>query len=275
MRIHEVISIAAAQIKSSTPKLDAELLLAHLLKKDRSFLYTHADDTIENKIIKKFNSLLVRRLGGEPIAYIMGFQDFWNVRLKVNENTLIPRPETELLVEKCLELIGEKENQAVLDLGTGSGAIAIALAKEKPGWKITAIDNSENALKIARENAELNNVKNIEFLQSDWFSAISDIKFDVIVSNPPYVEENHICLTEGDVRFEPISALISGVDGLEAIRKIIQQAKLFLNKGGYLLLEHGYNQQRAIIELLRKEGYKNNYAIVDLSKIDRVVIARE
>jgi len=274
MYVHELLSIAASQIKSSTPKLDAEILLAHALKKDRSFLYSHSDEYVEKKLMTQFEKLKERRISGEPIAYIVGHQDFWNIRVNVNKDTLIPRPETELLVEKCLGLVGKKENQIVADLGTGSGAVAIALAKEKQSWDVVATDISLHALVLARENAKENHVENIDFHQGDWCEALPAKTFDVIISNPPYIEANHTCLKQGDVRFEPKSALTSGVDGLDAIRIIAHQAKSFLKEGAYLLIEHGFNQQKAIIEILRQEGYKDNCGIVDLSKLDRVVIAR-
>ena len=274
MQISEIISTAASQIKSTTPKLDAEILLAHVLNKDRSFLFSHSDEKVEKKSIDEFEKLVARRVNGEPIAYIVGHQGFWDICVNVNKNTLIPRPETELLVEKCLGLIGEQENKIVADLGTGSGAIAIALAKEKPSWKIIATDISEESLEVARENAKLNNVKNIDFYQGDWGEALPEQKFDMIISNPPYIEENHACLKEGDVQFEPIRALTSGEDGLDAIRAIAQQAKRHLKEGGILLIEHGYNQQKRIVDILNKEGYKKNCGIVDLSNLDRVVIAR-
>lgn len=274
LKVSELISSAAQQIKSTTPKLDAEILLAHVLKKDRSFLYSHSDEKIEKNLVDEFNALLARRIQGEPIAYIVGYQDFWSVRLNVTSKTLIPRPETELIVEKCLGLIGKKENALVADLGTGSGAIAIALAKERPSWKIIATDVSEDALDVAKENAKLNAVDNIEFYQSDWCDGLPDKKFDIIVSNPPYIEENHQCLKEGDVRFEPRIALTSGEDGLNAIKTIVRQAKNYLKEGGALLIEHGFRQQKSIIEILRNEGYKDNCGIIDLSNLDRVVIAR-
>src|SRR3990167_7442151 len=203
MQINEILSESTVNINSPTPKLDVEILLAHVLNKSRSFLYSHADEKIAPNYIQQFIQLLLRRKNGEPIAYIVGEQDFWNVKLKVNQNTLIPRPETEMLVEKCLEYRADQENLRVLDLGTGSGAIAIALAKEKPTWKIIATDISPKALATARENALLNQVDNIEFYLGDWCAALPMRDFDIIISNPPYVNDDDELICEGDVRFEP------------------------------------------------------------------------
>lgn len=275
MQINEILSESSLAINSTTPKLDAEILLAHVLNKSRSFLYSHADEKITPNSIQQFIQLLKRRKNGEPIAYIIGEQDFWNVKLKVNQHTLIPRPETELLVEKCLEYSVGRENITVLDLGTGSGAIAIALAKEKPNWKIIATDISPKALAMARENALLNQVENVEFCLGDWCAALAIKKVDVIISNPPYVNENDELIRSGDVSFEPRIALHSGKDGLADIRRIIHQAKRILANEGFLLLEHGYTQQSQILELLVTEGYQQCRGFRDLAGLDRVVFARK
>lgn len=275
MQIHELLSETLVTLNSTSPKLDAEILLAHVLKKPRSFLYSHADEKIATNYVQQFNQLINRRKDGEPIAYIIGEQDFWNVKLKVDQNTLIPRPETETLVEKCLAYCAEKENLTVLDLGTGSGAIAIALAKEKPSWRIIAIDISSNALNIAKENARLNHVENVEFYLSDWCGVLPVHQADVIISNPPYVNDDDELICQGDVRFEPRIALQSGKDGLRDIRQIIHQAKSILVKGGFLLLEHGYTQQQQILDLLDQEGYQQRQGFTDLAGLDRIVFARK
>lgn len=275
MQINEILSESSRTINSSTPKLDAEILLAHVLNKSRSFLYSHADEKVDPNYIQQFIQLLKRRKNGEPIAYIIGEQDFWNIKLKVDQNTLIPRPETEMLVEKCLEYSANKENLTVLDLGTGSGAIAIALAKEKPSWKIIATDISPRALAIARENATLNQVENVEFYLGDWCAALPLNRVDVIISNPPYVNDSDELICKGDVRYEPRIALQSGKDGLADIRRIIHQAKSVLVESGYLLLEHGYTQQRQILELLEEEGYQQSTGFTDLAGLDRIVFARK
>ncbi len=275
MQINEILSESSLNINSPTPKLDVEILLAHVLNKSRSFLYSHADEKIAPDYIQQFIQLLKRRKKGEPIAYIVGEQDFWNIKLKVNHNTLIPRPETEMLVEKSLEYGVGRENLRVLDLGTGSGAIAIALAKEKPTWEIIATDISPKALAIAQENAVLNQVENIKFYLGDWCAALPMRNFNIIISNPPYVNDNDELIKQGDVRFEPRIALHAGKDGLADIRRIIHQAKRILAKDGLLLLEHGYTQQKQILELLECEGYQQCQGFADLAGHDRVVVAKK
>jgi release factor glutamine methyltransferase len=202
----------------------------------------------------------------------MGYRDFWNLRLQVSPATLIPRPETELLVEVALEKLATLSSQtvSVLDLGTGTGAIALALAQERPDIQLLAVDASTAALDIARSNAQLNQINNVSFVQSNWFSELPSQRFDLIVSNPPYIEQNDPHLTQGDVRFEPISALASGLDGLDDIRHIIQHAPAWLNPQGWLLLEHGYNQGQAVSTLMLKRGLQNVQCLPDWAGIERV-----
>ena len=262
---------------SDSPRLDAEILLAHCLNKPRSYLYTWPEHTPEPQQVEEYTMLVQQRLRGQPIAYLIGYREFWGIRLKVTPDTLIPRPETELLVETALEYIASKQASTkqkpvtILDLGTGSGAIAIALSSELPNAKVTATDKSEAALTVAQDNARLNKQQNITFLLSDWFSALStNEKFDLIVSNPPYIATDDHHLSQGDVRFEPQSALTSGLDGLNDIRHLIDRARHYLAADGLLLLEHGYNQGTAVRQLLDKNHYVNIRCLQDMMGNDRV-----
>jgi release factor glutamine methyltransferase len=214
--------------------------------------------------------MLQRRLQGEPIAYILGEREFFGLSLKVTPATLIPRPETELLVELALQRIPVHGHFRVLDLGTGSGAIAISIAKNRPDANVVAVDASEAALQVARENAQRLGVANTSFLQSEWFSELGGQRYDLIISNPPYVAAGDVHLSQGDVRFEPVSALASGADGLDDIRRIAGQAGDFLEPGGRLLLEHGYDQAAQVRDLLTKNGFLEVFSAKDIAGIDRV-----
>jgi len=218
--------------------------------------------------------LIRRRQTGEPVAYLCGRREFWGLSLKVDHNVLIPRPETELLVETVLARLDKKLEATVADLGTGSGAIALALGSEKPAWKIVATDQSEGALEVARENARALNVPNVVFRAGEWTQALDKTHFDVIVSNPPYIEEGDCHLVEGDVRFEPVSALVSGKDGLEDIRQIAGTCREFLQLGGWLMLEHGYNQGESVRQIMTVEGYTDIETLEDLAGHDRVTLGR-
>lgn len=254
---------------TSTPRLDAELLLCHSLQRSRTWLLTWPDYELEEQQEREAMHLLKRRLTGEPVAYILGKKPFWSLMLKVNPSTLIPRPDTEQLVEASLITPGP-DYRRVLDLGTGTGAIALALAKEHPAWQITAVDFQSEAVILAKENAVLNQINNVDCLQSDWFSALTGQHFDVIVSNPPYIEDNDPHLSQGDVRFEPKTALTSGTDGLDAIRHITAHAHQHLNPMGWLLFEHGYNQGSSVRTILRQYGFSKISTRQDLSGLDRI-----
>jgi release factor glutamine methyltransferase len=217
--------------------------------------------------------LLQRRLQGEPIAYILEAREFYGLQFKVTTDTLIPRPDTETLVDIALTKIPENQHSMLLDLGTGTGAIALSIAKYRPQAQVTAVDVSENALNIAKENAQNLSIPNVNFLLSHWFNALQHQKFDVIVSNPPYIEEADQHLSQGDLRFEPLSALASGHDGLNDIRHIIAQSKAHLNPNGWLMLEHGYNQAENIAELLNQFEFNTISHVRDLAGIERVTIA--
>lgn len=251
-------------------RLEAELLLGHLLNKNRAYLYAHAEDDINAEQLEAFHQLIAQRASGIPIAYLTGYRDFWSLTLKVNSHTLIPRHETERLVELVLELLGKQSNISVLDMGTGSGAIALALAKERPDWEISACDASEEALKIARENAADLGLKNIYFYHSDWFSALPEKKYHAIISNPPYINEQDPHLNQGDVRFEPRSALVSSQEGLADLQYIIQHGYDHLLPDGLLLLEHGYDQKTDLETILNRLGYKNVQCWQDIQGHDRV-----
>jgi len=268
-----IIEILKTKIlpESTTSRLDVELLLSEVLHKPRSFLYTAPEYVLTQDEEKVFQELYQRRLLGEPIAYILGRKEFWKLEFTVNNSVLIPRPETELLVEIILNKLDYKSAH-IADLGTGSGVIAITLAKERPRWNVIATDISQDALQIAKYNAMRLQVPNVKFYCGDWCNILPDIKFDTIVSNPPYIANSEPHLSQGDVKFEPRIALEIG-DGLNAIRDIIIQAKTKLKPNGFLVLEHGYNQSREVQDLLQKNGYETIIPYQDLSHIYRAVVA--
>lgn len=256
MNIRQLIETASQQLSqlSDSPRLDAEILLAHSLDKSRSWLITWPENTPDETQLALFQQLLQQRLQGQPIAHLTGEREFWSLPLQVTADTLIPRPDTELMVEQILLHYPAQPPIQLLDLGTGSGAIALALAHERPGWRITASDRSEAALQVAQRNAEQLDL-DIEFIHSDWFSALQGRSFDVIASNPPYIPRDDPHLSQGDVRFEPLSALASGDDGLDDIRHICATAARFLKPGGQLFIEHGYDQKTEIHEIFHKNHY--------------------
>ena len=257
---------------SESARADAEILLAHCLQKSRTYLYTWYEKTVDNTTEATFRQLMAERLRGVPIAHLTGQRDFWTLTLKVTPDTLIPRPETELLVETALTVGSNATN--FLDLGTGTGAIALSLAHERPDAQFTACDFSAAALAVATENAYNNAIHNVQFIQSDWFSALPPQRFDVIVSNPPYIETHDPHLSQGDVRFEPRSALTSGQDGLDDLHHIITTAPHWLSNGGWLLLEHGYNQGQTVTTLLHNAGFQQVRCLPDLGGNDRVSLGQ-
>ena len=283
MTIHQTIKSVLLQaeiqlkmqmLETKSTTFEAQLLLQNTLNVNRAWLIAHENDAVEANTHAEFEALLNRRLNGEPIAYILGTSEFYGLNLKVTADTLIPRPDTETLVEAALAKTSYQEKSQILDLGTGTGAIALAIAKHRPQAHITAVDTSENALKISQENAQNLHISNVQFMLSNWFDALKNQRFDVIVSNPPYIEANDMHLKQGDLRFEPISALASGEDGLDAIRAIISQAPQHLNPHGWLMLEHGYNQASKVAALLEQAGFSDISNAKDLSGIDRVTIGR-
>ncbi len=240
--------------ESGLPRLEAELLLCSILGSERIWLIAHAEEAIDSSRARSANARFARRRAGEPVSYITGLREFYGLALRVTPEVLIPRPETELLVALALERFPIGVSARALELGTGSGAIAIALASERPGLEVVATDVSGTALAVARRNARDHGAE-IEFVLSDWFDALGPEPFDLIVSNPPYVASGDVHLERGDVRFEPRLALVGGEDGLACIRAIAAHAHVRLRPGGWLLVEHGYDQGDRCVELLRAQGY--------------------
>mgnify|MGYP000043961961 CR=1 FL=1 len=260
-----------------SPKLDAELLLCNILQVNRTYLFTWPEKDVSPEQSITFQANLQKRLSGHPIAHIIGHREFWGLDLIVSKDTLIPRPDSETLIEAVLslkEVSNPNKNCSIVDLGTGSGAIALALKSELPHCTISALDQSLPALEVAKQNAQNNRLK-VEFLHSNWFSAIEQQQFDCIVSNPPYIEDDDPHLQQGDVRFEPLSALTSGSDGLNDIRLIIDQAWLHLYKQGWLVIEHGYNQAESINQLFQKAGYQNLQLHKDLAGNPRISLGQK
>jgi release factor glutamine methyltransferase len=255
---------------TDTKHLDAELLLCHVLNVSRTYLYAWPEKILTVNQVAEFQDLLNRRIQGEPIAYLTGHKAFWSFDLQVTEHTLIPRPDTELLVEQALSRLALFEKAQVIDLGTGSGAIALAIAQERPEIKILATDHNTATLKVAQNNAQRLGLQNIKFIISDWYSTLGQIKAELIVSNPPYIAANDPHLNQGDVQYEPPSALIGGKDGLSDIRKIIADSISHLFLGGWLLLEHGYNQAEAVQALFQQHNYDNITTYTDLAGLPRV-----
>lgn len=258
---------------------DAELLLAHVLGRSRSWLYAHGDDELDDEAVARFATLLARRREGEPVAYLVGQRGFWRFDLRVTPATLIPRPETELLVELALQRLppmpaSAQSAPAIADLGTGSGAIALALAQERPWARVVATDASAAALEVAESNARALDLQNLVFRHGDWLAPLAGARFDLIVSNPPYIADADVHLGQGDLRFEPRSALASGHDGLDAIRTIVRDAPAHLAEGGWLLLEHGWEQGAAVRALLRYAGLVDVGTVRDLEQRDRVSFGR-
>ncbi len=310
--------VCTIHLDKITANFEAQLLLQHILSVNRAWLIAHDSDALPANTLEQFEALLNRRLNGEPIAYILGYREFFGLQLKVSADTLIPRPDTETLVEAALGKIPQYSSKSstsfprkresslnlnqkmdspfrgndaingenyelpqqfrVLDLGTGSGAIALAIAKHRPLAQVTALDASQAALDIATENAQNLTIPNVNFMLSDWFSALSQAnvtqKFDVIVSNPPYIEADDAHLKQGDLRFEPLSALASGADGLQDIRIIISKAPQHINPQGWLLLEHGYNQAEQVAALLKQAGFNQISHAQDLAGINRVTLGK-
>lgn len=266
--------LRAAELPDSpTARLDAELLLAAALGKSRSYLHTWPEKIVSSEAALTFAEYLQRRRSGEPVAYILGQQGFWNLDLEVAPHTLIPRPDTELLVETALELLPATPAR-VLDLGTGSGAIALALASERPAWQVTAVDRVLEAVALAERNRQRLGLENVTVLNSHWFSALVNHRFDLIISNPPYIAADDVHLSEGDVRFEPESALVAGIDGLDDLRVIIAAAPQHLNAGGQLMLEHGYDQAGAVRDLLLDAGFEQVESRTDLGLHERITLGR-
>lgn len=271
--IRELLNRSSEFVASETPALDCELLLCHCLGKDRTYIYTWPEREIDSAIENTFHELVERRASGEPIAYLIGQREFWSLPLRVNNSTLIPRPDTERLIEVALALPLQK-NAHVLDLGTGTGAIALALANENPCWQVLGVDVTEEAVQLAQENTRDLKINNAQFLQSNWFENIPAQRFDLIVSNPPYIAENDPHLTQGDVRFEPRRALVAAHNGLAAITEIANAAPNYLRADGWLLFEHGYEQAPAVRTLLSQLSYHDISTWNDFGGNERVTAGR-
>ena len=262
-------SLAAATSRLGE-RVDAEALLLHVLGQSRSWLFAHAEDALDMDVQTAFEALVARRAAGEPVAYLTGRRGFWTLELEVTPATLIPRPETELLVELALARLPRDAAANVADLGTGSGAIALAIASERPRAQVVATDASAGALAVARRNAQRLGIGNLRFVHGDWLAPLAGERFALIVSNPPYIEAADPHLAQGDLRHEPASALASGADGLDDIRRIAAAARAHLEPGGWLLFEHGWNQGDAVRGLLHAAGCTEVFTARDLEARDRV-----
>lgn len=270
MQINQAIAAAAERLAavSDSARLDAELLLAERLGESRTWLFTHAEDTLSASEQQDFDALLERRLAGEPVAYILGRREFWSLDLRVTPATLVPRPDTERLVEVALELLPHFEPQRIVDLGTGSGAIALAIASERPDCRLVAADISRDALAVARDNASRLNIDNVEFIASDWTAELHGQPFDMVVSNPPYVAAGDPALAA--LSAEPQGALVSGDDGLDAIRRLAAEVREILKLGGHFLVEHGADQERAVHTIFEDHGWKEVHCFRDHANQPRV-----
>lgn len=264
-QLQQSLNISAAEAN-----VEVNLLLQQVLNVNRAWLIAHENDALEANQQAALRALLNRRLAGEPMAYILGMREFYGLPLKTTPATLIPRPDTETLVEAALEKIPQNASLNILDLGTGTGAVALAIASQRPQATVNAVDASIEALKVAAENAQSLNLPNVRLIESNWFSALKGEKFDVIVSNPPYIAQDDEHLKQGDLRFEPLSALASGADGLDDIRKIVYDALDYLKPNGWLMFEHGYDQAEKVADLLRQRGFEQIGHAMDIAGIGRV-----
>src|SRR3990167_4435303 len=273
--VADALALAAGRLPGEEARAEAEILPAHALGNPRSWLYAHANDPFPEPGEKEFRELIARRTRGEPVAHILGTQEFWSLPLVVTSDTLIPRPETELLVELALQRLAADAPLRVLDLGTGGGAIALAIAHERPRVLITALDRNPRPLDIARKNAARLAPGRIRFLAGEWFSPVQGESFDLIVSNPPYLEAGDIHLSQGDLRFEPELALVAGDDGLDCIRRIVDAARQFLAPSAWLLIEHGLRQGAQVRALMLESGLVDVGTFTDLERRDRVTGAMQ
>lgn len=274
--IKQVLQQASQQLDacSDSARLDADLLVAHVLQVSRSYLMTWPEKQLSKENYTQLQVLLKRRCAGEPVAYLLGMQEFWSLALKVTADTLVPRADTEVLIEQVLQLYPDQSAKLkLLDLGTGTGAIALALASEYPQSTITATDRMPAALAVAQENANHLNLP-IQCIESMWFSALTGQKFDCIVSNPPYICENDPHLSEQGVCREPLTALIAGEDGLDDIRELATEAPRYLYPNGWLLVEHGYHQGQAVRELFIQHGFQSVETRQDYAGVDRMTFGQ-
>lgn len=276
MNIQQALQQARSYLAESSPSavLDAQVLLCSILNCNSAHLLTWPEKELSEQQLEDYQQLLTRRQQGMPVAHLTGQREFWSLNFFVDNSTLIPRPETETLVEFILDNFADREKLRLLDMGTGTGAIAIALAKEKPGWTIIASELSHDALALAKENAQQHGCSNVNFTQSDWFTDIRENDFDIIVSNPPYIAADDPHLQQGDVAFEPESALISGSSGMDDIEQLCSQAKNYLTTNGWLIVEHGYNQQQQVADCFARNGYQQITQQADLSGQPRMTAGK-
>lgn len=274
VNVAELLREAAGRLSGADARHEAEQLLLHVLGVERAWLFAHATDAVDEDARQRFERLLARRAEGHPLAYLIGRRGFWTLDLQVNTATLIPRPETELLVEQALARLPDDDMLRVADLGTGSGAVALSIASERPLATVMATDLIGPTLAVAVKNAQAHGLENVWFRRGHWYTALGADRFDMIVSNPPYIAAADPHLQQGDLRFEPAPALASGADGLDAIREIVAGAHAHLVPGGWLLLEHGWDQGEAIRVLLEQAGFVDAQTVQDLEQRDRVTLGR-
>ncbi|MBG3080621.1 peptide chain release factor N(5)-glutamine methyltransferase [Proteus mirabilis] len=274
MNYEQWLRQAALQlIESDSPKRDAEILLGHVTQRARTYLMAFNETLLSQDELTQLSQLLTRRIKGEPIAYLVGEREFWSLPLKVSPATLIPRPDTECLVEQALEKL-PTEPTTILDLGTGTGAIALAMASERPDCHIIGVDFQAEAVALAQENATNLALNNTEFMESCWFSSLSGYQFGMIISNPPYIDENDVHIHQGDVRFEPLTALVAGNNGFADIEIIIETARQFLTDKGWVLLEHGWQQGEGVRKIFTDKGYCCVETFRDYGGNERVTVGR-
>lgn len=275
LTVQQTLRETSQQLQSETAQLDAELLLCHVLDVNRTWLRTWPEKEITEAQAAQISRLVSRRNQGEPIAYILGNQEFWSLLLKVTPDTLIPRPETELLVEQALHVLQGMQQPHVIDLGTGSGAIALAIASEQPDAQVVATDYSAAALRIAQENARALGLSNVRFEHTSWLEGFPADSFDLIVSNPPYIDETDTDIALDVKKYEPHAALFAGEEGLSDIRMIIEQSRNVLRDQGWLMFEHGWKQAEAVRNLLVQYGFVEVRTLKDLAGHDRVTLAQK
>lgn len=288
MRLDQLLADATVRLQeagSPSPRRDAEVLLCHVLNVDRAWLYTWGDRCAEASTLTRFNPLVAARAEGQPVAYLTGEREFWSLSLATSPATLIPRPDTETLVEAALEkaaIVNSMSPQRLLDLGTGTGAIALAFASEHPQWQVVGVDLHQEAVTLAESNARRNGITNAEFMVSDWFSALAlpgvgpatEKRFTLMVSNPPYLADDDPHLGQGDVRFEPHSALIADDQGLADLRCVVRESCHYLADNGWLILEHGMQQGEAVRQALRDAGFVDVASRKDLGTRERISLGR-
>lgn len=267
MNIQQALQQASQNLADSSPtaRLDAQVLLTHILQCNTAHLLAWPEKKLNEEQITGYQQLIQQRQQGLPVAHLTGLREFWSLDFSVNDSTLIPRPETETLIEFILDKFSNREKIKLLDMGTGTGAIAITIATEKPGWEIFASELSANALKLARDNSNTHQTNNISFVQSNWFNNIKHNDFDIIVSNPPYIASDDPHLLVGDVRFEPQIALSAGATGMDDIEHLCLNAKNHLKKNAWLIIEHGYNQKQLVSDCFAKNGFTQIEQKQDLS----------